>query len=143
VIVGLATGSALACDGPQHGPHGTIAPPDVSGPPADAVMTTSGLAYRVLSPGANGPHPGPNAIITVNYTGWMRDGTIVDGAPIGSNPVSLRLNEQMAGWREGVQMMVAGEKRRFWIPAGLAYGGRPGKLEGPLVYDIYLVRFVD
>jgi len=46
------------------------------------------------------------------------------------------------GWTEGVQMMVEGEKRRFWIPARLAYEGFPDKPQGTLVFDIELIRIV-
>ena len=44
------------------------------------------------------------------------------------------------GWTEGVQLMVEGEKRRFWIPARLAYEGSPGKPQGMLVFDIELIK---
>jgi FKBP-type peptidyl-prolyl cis-trans isomerase len=39
-------------------------------------------------------------------------------------------------------MMVEGEKRRFWIPAELAYGNSPGggAPAGMLVFDIELLR---
>jgi len=42
------------------------------------------------------------------------------------------------GWTEGVQLMVKGEKRRFWIPEELAYGGRRPPL-GMLVFDVELI----
>jgi len=34
---------------------------------------------------------------------------------------------------------VVGEKRRFWIPEELAYGGEPGKPAGTLVFDVDLI----
>ena len=40
------------------------------------------------------------------------------------------LDEVITGWTEGVQMMVEGEKRRFWIPGSLAYDGAPGTPAG-------------
>ena len=43
---------------------------------------------------------------------------------------------------EGVQLMVEGEKRRFWIPENLAYQGRPGAPSGMLVFDIHLIRIL-
>ena len=38
--------------------------------------------------------------------------------------------------------MVQGEKRRLWIPASLAYEGRPGRPQGMLVFDVELLRIL-
>ena len=50
------------------------------------------------------------------------------------------LNGVIRGWTEGLQLMVVGEKRRFWIPEELAYGGRRAPF-GMLVFDVELIRF--
>jgi FKBP-type peptidyl-prolyl cis-trans isomerase len=52
------------------------------------------------------------------------------------------LNQVIKGWTEGVQLMVTGEKRRFWIPAKLAYGENPagGAPGGTLVFDVELLE---
>jgi peptidylprolyl isomerase len=135
---------AAGCRTPPEPPRGTIAPIDVAAPPANATITPSGLAYRVLvSGGRGGPHPGPQSRVEVYYTGWTPDGTIVEGAPIGGAPATFSVSETMPGWQEGLSMMRVGDKRRFWIPGRLAYGDQPGKPRGMLVYDIDLVRFVD
>ena len=42
---------------------------------------------------------------------------------------------------EGLQLMVTGEKRRFWIPEALAYKGRPGAPAGMLIFDVELISF--
>jgi len=55
-------------------------------------------------------------------------------------PAPMSLDGVIAGWTEGVQMMVKGEKRRFWIPESLAYQGQPGQPAGMLVFDIELIR---
>jgi peptidylprolyl isomerase len=52
--------------------------------------------------------------------------------------LSFALNGVIPGWTEGVQLMVPGETRRFWIPEDLAYGGRPGYPAGVLVFDVEL-----
>jgi len=62
-----------------------------------------------------------------------------DSSVARGEPASMSLNEVIAGWTEGVQMMVVGEKRRFWIPARLAYAGKDGP-QGMLVFDIELIR---
>ncbi len=141
-VSALALGS-IACRSSPPSPRGTIAPLDVAAPPPEARKTASGLAYRVLVSGTGGPHPGPQSRVVIHYTGWTPDGAIIEGAPIGGAPATFRLNETMPGWREGLSMMSAGDKWRFWIPGRLAYGDRPGKPHGMLVYDIDLVQFVD
>ena len=77
--------------------------------------------------------------MVVHYTGWKTDGEMFDSSVQRGEPSEFRLNEVIAGWTEGVQMMVEGEKRRFWIPARLAYEGQPSKPQGMLVFDIELV----
>jgi FKBP-type peptidyl-prolyl cis-trans isomerase len=115
-------------------------PPDVSAPPADASRTTSGLAWRVIEPGTGTRHPRPADRVTVHYTGWTTDGQLFDSSVIRGEPATFRLDEVIAGWTEGVQMMVEGETRRLWIPEPLAYGGRPGAPQGMLVFDVQLIR---
>jgi peptidylprolyl isomerase len=118
------------------------APSDVAAPPADAQRSASGLAWKVLTPGTGTRHPRPNSNVTVHYTGWTTDGEEFDSSVARGEPTSFGLDEVIPGWTEGVQMMVEGEKRRFWIPGALAYDGssRPGAPKGLLVFDIELIR---
>ena len=119
---------------------GLAAPPDVAAPPADAVKTASGLASRVIQPGRGTRHPRPNSRVTVHYTGWTTDGELVDSSVRRGQPTTFELDGVIRGWTEGVQMMVEGEKRRFWIPENLAYGGAAGSPAGMLVFDIELIK---
>lgn len=121
-------------------PHEIPAPPDVEAPPADAQRSASGLASKVLTAGTGTRHPRPNSRVRVHYTGWLKSGTMFE-TTTGSQPAEFALNEVVKGWTEGVQMMVEGEKRRFWIPAKLAYGDT-GEVSGPLVFDIELVKIL-
>jgi peptidylprolyl isomerase len=122
-------------------PSPTAAPPDVAGVPADAKKTGSGLAYRVLKPGTGAKHPGQFNTVTVHYTGWTTDGKMFDSSVPGGKPASFPLDKVIKGWTEGVQLMVEGEKTRFWIPRNLAYGDNPqGNVpRGMLVFDIELI----
>ena len=122
------------------GGAGIPAPPDVAAPPADAIKTMSGLASKVLTPGTGTQHPRPNSQVTVHYTGWTTDGEMFDSSVQRGQPSSFRLDEVIAGWTQGLQMMVTGEKRRFWIPARLAYEGVPDRPQGMLVFDIELME---
>jgi FKBP-type peptidyl-prolyl cis-trans isomerase len=116
-------------------------PTDVKAAPEDAVKTPSGLASKVLSKGTGSEHPGAADTVTVHYSGWTTDGKLFDSSVKRGQPASFPLNGVIKGWTEGVQLMVAGEKRRFWIPAGLAYGENPGggRPGGMLVFDIELL----
>lgn len=116
------------------------APPDVSAPPADATRTPTGLASKILRPGLGTRHPRPNSRVTVHYTGWTVDGKMFDSSVARNAPSTFRLDEVIAGWTQGLQMMVEREKRRFWIPAALAYEGTPDKPQGMLVFDIELLK---
>ncbi len=129
-----ATASAAANDLP--------APADVAAPPADAQKTASGLASKVLTKGTGKDHPAAEDTVKVHYSGWTKAGKMFDSSVVRGEPTSFRLNQVIKGWTEGLQLMVAGEKRRLWIPAALAYGDRPsmgGAPTGDLVFDVELL----
>lgn len=115
------------------------APSDVAAPPADAQRTASGLASKVLRPGQGDRHPAASNQVTVHYTGWTTDGQAFDSSVARGEPARFPLNRVITGWTEGLQLMVVGEERRFWIPVDLAYKGRPGKPAGMLVFDVELL----
>ena len=130
---------------PAPRPRAPAAPADVAEPPAAANTTASGLASRILVKGQGNGHPGPHDRVVVHYTGWTSSGRTFDSTIPNGEPTTLAVDSVMPGWTEGVQLMVTGEKRRFWIPAALAYGeksARPDAPSGPLVFDIELVSFV-
>ncbi|MGH9257105.1 MAG: FKBP-type peptidyl-prolyl cis-trans isomerase [Vicinamibacterales bacterium] len=118
----------------------TIPPPDVAAPPGDATRTVSGLLYKVLKPGTGTQRPGPRANVTVHYTGWTTDGKMFDSTIARGMPAMLSLDNVIRGWTEGMQLMVEGERTRFWIPQNLAYKGEPGAPRGMLVFEIDLIR---
>jgi len=116
------------------------APDDVAAPPEDAQKSDSGLASRVLVKGTGSEHPSATSTVTVHYTGWTTDGKMFDSSVVRGQTSTFPLNRVIKGWTEGVQFMVVGEKRRFWIPADLAYGEN-GRVPGMLVFDIELFEF--
>ena len=119
------------------------APEDVAAVPANAQLTDSGLAYVVLEPGEGDRHPAADAMVRVHYSGWTTDGELFDSSVQRGKPMAVPLDKVIIGWTEGVQLMVAGETRRFWIPQELAYGGREGRPQGMLVFDIQLLNIID
>ena len=123
-------------------PKAIAAPDDVAQPPADADVTASGLASKVLQPGTGTRHPTATSRVRVHYTGWTTDGAMFDSSVVRGTPIDFGLNQVIAGWTEGVQLMVEGEKRRLWIPENLAYKGMPGAPAGMLVFDVELIAIV-
>ena len=119
------------------------APPDVAAPPADAEVTKSGLASKVLAAGTGARHPVASDRVTVHYSGWTTDGKLFDSSVLRGEPATFGLRQVIKGWTEGLQLMVKGEKRLFWIPKKLAYRGSPGKPQGMLVFEIELLEIVD
>lgn len=122
-------------------PSALPAPADVAAPPADAQRTSSGLVSKVLTPGTGKEHPKSADKVTVHYSGWTKDGKMFDSSVTRGSPATFGLNQVIPGWTEGLQLMVKGEKRRFWIPAKLAYGEnpRPGAPAGQLTFDVELL----
>jgi FKBP-type peptidyl-prolyl cis-trans isomerase len=118
----------------------TAAPPDVAKPPAESKRTGTGLSYKVIRPGTGTKHPSSSSRVTVHYTGWTTDGKMFDSSITRGQPATFGLNQVIQGWTEGVQLMVEGEKTRFWIPQDLAYKGQPGMPRGMLVFDIELLK---
>jgi peptidylprolyl isomerase len=144
---------ALAYQGRPGRPAGTLVfdvelvsivtpetPKDVAAPPKDAQTTASGLAHKQIKKGTGNEHPGATSVVKVDYSGWTADGKMFDSSITRGEPAEFPLNGVIAGWTEGVQLMVVGEKRRFWIPEALAYKGQPGAPAGMLVFDIELLE---
>jgi FKBP-type peptidyl-prolyl cis-trans isomerase len=117
-------------------------PADVAMPPATAERSSSGLAWQVLRPGTGTRHPGKKSRVEVHYTGWTTDGKMFDSSITRGTPSSFTLDKVIAGWTEGLQQMVEGEMRRFWIPKKIAYRGQPGLPEGMLVFEVELIAIV-
>jgi FKBP-type peptidyl-prolyl cis-trans isomerase len=117
-------------------------PTDVAAPPPTAKKTESGLYYRVIKKGTGKEHPTATSRVRVHYSGWTKDGKLFDSSVTRGEPTSFGLNQVIPGWTEGVQLMVVGEKTRFWIPGKLAYGDepkRPGAPAGQLTFDVELL----
>jgi FKBP-type peptidyl-prolyl cis-trans isomerase len=117
-----------------------VPPPDVAAPPADARRTATGIAYKVLKPGIGGRRPAAWSRVTVHYTGWTTDGKMFDSSLTRGMPTTMSLEDVIKGWTEGLQLMVEGERTRFWIPENLAYKGEAGNPRGMLVFDIDLIK---
>lgn len=104
--------------------------------------TASGLQYQVIRQGS-GATPALTDTVSVNYKGTLLDGTQFDSSYDRGQPAEFALNQVIPGWGEGVTLMSAGSKYRFWIPANLAYGPNGQPPIGPnstLVFDVELLK---
>jgi peptidylprolyl isomerase len=119
-------------------------PADVARPPRDAARSASGLASKVLKPGTGTVKPAPGQRLKADYAGWTKDGKLFDSSLQRNQPFIFELGQVIPGWSEGVQLMVVGERRRFWIPAKLAYGESPrrGEPAGDLTFDVELLEIL-
>ena len=106
-------------------------------------VTKSGLQYEVLQEGA-GKHPKATDTVRCHYEGRLLDGTIFDSSYKRNEPADFGLQQVIAGWTEGVQLMSEGSKYRFYIPYMLAYGeGGAGAMIPPfatLIFDVELMK---
>lgn len=110
----------------------------------DGVVTLpSGLQYQVLKEG-DGKKPSATDQVVCHYEGTLIDGTIFDSSYQRNQPATFGLNQVIAGWTEGVQLMQEGAKYRFFIPYNLAYGERGAGAQIPpfaaLVFDVELIE---
>ena len=108
------------------------------------ITTASGLQYQVIQMG-KGPKPSATSNVKVHYQGTVPEGGIFDSS-IGREPVDFILNQVIPGWTEGIQLMNAGSKFKFFIPQELAYGGNPPpntiiKPYSPLIFEVELISF--
>ncbi|KYG83889.1 hypothetical protein AWN68_00935 [Roseivirga echinicomitans] len=104
--------------------------------------TASGLQYKVMQEGA-GASPKAEDTVTIHYTGKLLDGTIFDSS-IGGEPLTYPVNQFIAGWIEGLQLMKIGGKVELYIPSNLAYGesGISGAIppNAALIFEIELLE---
>ena len=87
---------------------------------AGVIVTPSGLQYEIITQGT-GEKPGHEDIIQAHYHGTLIDGSVFDSSVERGYPMEFPVNEVIAGWTEGLQLMPVGSKYMFWIPSALAY----------------------
>jgi FKBP-type peptidyl-prolyl cis-trans isomerase FklB len=109
----------------------------------NVVVTPSGLQYEVLTEGT-GRSPKATDTVRCHYHGTLIDGTVFDSSYQRNQPADFGLNQVIAGWTEGVQLMKEGGKYRFYLPYHLAYGEHgAGNTIPPfatLVFDVELLK---
>jgi FKBP-type peptidyl-prolyl cis-trans isomerase FklB len=109
------------------------------------VTTKSGLQYKVLQEG-KGKQPTAKDTVMCHYEGFLIDGTVFDSSVQRGEPATFPLQQVIAGWTEGLQLMKEGAKYRFFIPYRLGYGeGGAGASIPPfatLIFDVELIQVI-
>ena len=111
--------------------------------PTTFMKTASGLQYRVLRKGA-GLTPKASNTVKVNYHGWLDDGKVFDSSYKRGEPIEFGLNQVIAGWTEGMQLVGKGGMIELLIPSNLGYGKRgAGGAIPPDATLHFLVELID
>lgn len=110
----------------------------------DGVVTlTSGLQYQVIKEG-EGRQPKATDSVKCHYEGFLVDGTLFDSSIQRGEPAVFGLQQVIAGWTEGLQLMKEGAKYRFFIPYMLGYGesgaGQSIPPYSALIFDVELIK---
>lgn len=109
----------------------------------------SSFQYKFLKDGDGGAKPVPNQKVSVNYRGYLLDGTLVDSSfGNGGKPFRFRLGKGkvILGWEGIVPGMTAGQRVIVRVPPQYAYGDKKvGKIppNSPLVFYMELVELLD
>lgn len=122
----------------------------------EAQKTESGMYYVIEEEGTGEPVT-PGTTMTVDYAGYLLDGTLFDTSieavakennmfnenrPGGYTPlaVSVGMGQVIPGWDEGLLLLKKGSKGKFLIPSPLAYGengaGAMIPANSVLVFDV-------
>jgi FKBP-type peptidyl-prolyl cis-trans isomerase FklB len=108
---------------------------------ADVTTTASGLQYRVIRAG-DGRRVRFDSNVTVHYTGRFIDGELFDSSHNRGEPASFNVDDVIAGWSEGLQLMRAGDVFEFVIPDSLAYGRRGFDIIEPGAHLVFEVEVI-
>jgi FKBP-type peptidyl-prolyl cis-trans isomerase FklB len=107
-------------------------------------VTPSGLQYRVLHKGTSDKSPASDSEVEVHYRGTLIDGTVFDSSYDRGESIAFFLNQVIAGWTEGLQLMSEGDKFELTIPYQLGYGerGHPGVIPkfAALIFEVELLK---
>ena len=125
-----ATGGQAGTDLPTPTPSPSASPSPGgddfnAGRGLPAVTLPDGLKYIDLVKGT-GATPKSGDTISVQYTGWLANGTKFDSSRDRGQPASFQIGvgAVIPGWDEAVITMKVGGKRKLILPPALGYGSQ-------------------
>jgi len=100
-----------------------------AGATPEFATTDSGLRYRILR-NSDGKKPVASSTVSVKYRGWLSNGNVFDSSYERGKPTTFPLQNVIAGWTEGMQLVGQGGMIELWVPSRLGYGegGSPGSI---------------
>ena len=108
--------------------------------------TDSGLQYQVIDE-QEGQSPGLEERVKIHQRALLLDGKVLEDTYRQNKPDEVRLKEMIEGLQEGLQLMHAGSRYKFWIPPELGWGkkGSGNKIppQAVIVFDIRLLEIID
>jgi FKBP-type peptidyl-prolyl cis-trans isomerase FklB len=114
-----------------------------NGKKAGMTTTPSGLQYEVMASGT-GKQPAETDTVSVNYKGYLPDGTVFDESSRHGGPATFPLHGVIKGWTEALKLMKEGDKWRIFLPSDLAYGpsGSPPTIPPNqlLIFEVELLK---
>jgi FKBP-type peptidyl-prolyl cis-trans isomerase FkpA len=120
-----ANNGPVANESPAHGTPTPGVDDFHAGDGITPVTLPDGLKYIDLTKGT-GAIAHTNDKVTVQYSGWLTDGTLFDSSRSRNQPYQFTAGQGQVipGWDEGVPGMAAGGVRKLIIPPQLAYGAQ-------------------
>lgn len=109
----------------------------------NAQKSATGIYYVIEKEGA-GETPKAGDEVKVHYEGKDLTGKTFDASKDKPFEFKAGMGMVIPGWDETLLSMKKGEKRKVWIPSGLAYGAQPLPGVGPnavLAFDVELLEF--
>ena len=110
------------------------------------IETESGLQYIIIREG-KGEKPLTTSKVKVHYHGTNIAGEVFDSSVDKGTPAEFGVTQVIKGWTEGLQLMKAGGKYKFFIPQNLAYGaqqrGAAIKPFSTLIFEVELLEVIN
>ena len=107
------------------------------------IETDSGLQYMIVEEKGD-RSPGIFDEVKIHQRAMLLDGKILEDTYRQNNPEVVKIEELIEGLQEGLQMMKAGSRFKFWIPPEIGWGrkGTGNKIppNATLVFDIRLLE---
>ncbi|HEY5346688.1 MAG TPA: FKBP-type peptidyl-prolyl cis-trans isomerase [Rhizomicrobium sp.] len=85
------------------------------------MVLPDGLQYRVIAKGHGKSIMGPDDLVTVQYKGWLINGTVFDQTKPGAS-AQFPAGRLIPGWVEALSRMRVGDEWELTIPTALGYG---------------------